>query len=356
MKIFARYWKLLIAVLLFAVATYAVSCTLQTNMAIQKTQAQEAKELPLATVETMTVKTSATQQALTLTGVLTAYQTLELLSETDGRITEIYFDLNQQVGSGQVLAKTGDKMKQTQSKIAELNYKKAKRDFERLEALFKNNNLSEYELENARFQMESAEQSLSLNQQVIDYTIIKSPISGNISQKFVSIGKVLQMGTPIAVITDISQFRLLVNIAPQDLDKIETGTAVTVNIPSQNIEGIKGIVRSISVQSNEAGSFPIEIIIQNNYSKPLRAGMQAEVIWENSSSRKTILIPRTAITGDQVFVLKDGKAIAKKITIAKEYGSEVEISAGLIEGEQLITKGQNNIENNQSVQVSTSNQ
>jgi membrane fusion protein, multidrug efflux system len=195
-----------------------------------------------------------------------------------------------------------------------------------------------------------------LNKQVLDFTTINSPMSGNVIQKFVSIGKVLQIGTPIAVITDVSQFRLIVNIAPQDLHLLGQGMVVEVAVPSQDLEGIKGVVKSISVQATEAGSFPVEIIVANNQPKLLRAGMQAEVRFATDEHRKALLIPRVAVAGDQVFVVVDGKAIAKKVSIAKEYGTEVEITSGLSEGDLLVIKGQNNLENNQLVQVSSSNQ
>ncbi len=344
MKNLIKYSKILVFILIIIVLFYGIASTLDNNKNIQKAQAQQAKSNPLTTIKTITIEQSTVTSPLTLVGTLKPYQTLEFLSDVDGKITEIFFDLNQHVTAGQTLAKTDTKIKKTQSNIAELNYKKAKRDFERLEALHKNKNLSDNDLENARFQMQNAEQNFYLTQQNIDYTTITSPLTGHITQKNVSKGKYLQMGSSIATITDVSQLRLMVNIAPQDLSKINIEAVIPIKIPSQNLENITGIVKSISIQSNESGSFPIEILVSNNYN--LRAGMQAEVFFaENKNAqRTTILIPRVAlVAGDAVFVLENNKTIRKKITLGKEYNENIEVISGLQKGEKLVVKGQNNL-------------
>lgn len=342
MKNILKYTKFFIAFVIFLVLIYGIMATLNHNVSLQKAQAQQAKINPPISFETIVVKKSFTQNPLTLVGVLKPFETLEFLSDTEGKITEVFFDLHQQVTKGQLLAKTDTKIKQTQTNIAELNFKKAKRDFERMEALYKNKNLSEVDFENARFQMLQAEQNLQLNQHSIDYSLVKSPMNGIITQKYISKGKFLQMGSPIAMITDISRLRLVVNVAPQDLPKIQLGAVVPIKIPSQNLtQNLTGTIHAISVQGNEAGSFPIEIMLQNTQN--LRAGLQAEIMLDNPNmQRETLLIPRIALVGEDVFVLENDKPTRKKVTLGKEYNENVEILTGLQTGELLIVKGQNN--------------
>ncbi|TAG06450.1 MAG: efflux RND transporter periplasmic adaptor subunit [Cytophagia bacterium] len=334
-----KYWKIILIFLVVGVLFYAIGATLNNNLATQKAQAQQAKISPKTAFQTLKLVKTSTNTPLHLVGVLKAYETLEFLSDTDGKITDVFFDLNQSIIAGQILAKTDTKLKEIQTNITELYHKKAKKDFERLEALHKNNNLSTADLENAKFQVETSAQNLSLNQQILEYATLKSPMNGIITQKMIAKGKVLQVGSPIAVIADISQLRLWINVAPQDLPKIKIGTLIPVKIPSQNIENINGIVKSISVQSNEAGSFPIEILIQNTNN--LRAGIYAEAIFSENITRKTLLIPRIALVNESVFVLENDKAINKKITLGKTYNDLVEVISGLEEGENLIIKGQN---------------
>ncbi len=351
MKSKSIYIKVIVSIIVLIGLGYGISSVLENNVAIQKAQAKEAQNLPITAVETQKVEVKSVAISLSATGVFVPFEQLELLSETDGKVQSIDFELNTIVNKGQILAKVEAQSKQTQFKIAELNYSKAKRDFERFEALFKNNNLSEYDLENARFQMQNAEQNLNLARQALDFTLIKSPIAGTISQKHISIGKVLGMGSPVAVITDISQLRLFVNLSAQDLDKVKVGQKVSISIPVRNTENFSGTVKSIAVQSTDAGTFPVEILMSNQNTKPVLAGMNAEVLFADHAEKVALLIPRIALIDQQVFVVENGKAVAKKVQIGKEYGEDVEILGGLQAGETVIVKGQNNLENGQIIQI-----
>ncbi|KOY84812.1 hypothetical protein AD998_00405 [bacterium 336/3] len=343
--------KILLVIAITASLIFGITVILNGNVEKQNAQAKEAQIKPLTSVQIASIQTKKVQGIFKATGIFKAFETLEVLSETDGKIIQIYFDLNNRVAQGQVLAIIDAKTKQTQRKIAEINYQKAKRDFERYEALFKNNNLSEYDLENARFQMQNAEQNLQLSQQALDYAVIKSPISGVISQKLVGIGKVLGVGTPIATITDIAQLRLFVNLTAQDLDKVKVGQKVQVVIPTRKEEKFEGVIKSIAVQSTDAGTFPVEILMQNNPTKPILAGMNAEVILADNTQKEILLVPRIAILDNQVFVIENEKAISKKVVLGREYGENIEVLSGLKLGDKVIVKGQNNIENGQKVKI-----
>ncbi|MCU0436860.1 MAG: efflux RND transporter periplasmic adaptor subunit [Raineya sp.] len=343
--------KILLVIVITAALIFGITVVLNGNVEKQNAQAKEAQIKPLISVQIAPIQTKKVQGFLKATGIFKAFETLEVLSETDGKIVQIYFDLNTRVVQGQVLAIVDAKTKQTQRKIAEINYQKAKRDFERYEALFKNNNLSEYDLENARFQMQNAEQNLQLSQQALDYAVIKSPISGVISQKLVGMGKVLGVGVPLATITDIAQLRLFVNLTAQDLDKVKVGQKVQVVIPTRKEEKFEGIIKSIAVQSTDAGTFPVEILMQNNPTKPILAGMNAEVILADNTQKEILLVPRIAILDNQVFVIEDEKAVSKKVVLGKEYGENIEVLSGLKLGEKVIIKGQNNVENGQKVKI-----
>jgi RND family efflux transporter MFP subunit len=342
-----KYWQSIIWIGILGLAIVGIAITLAGNKAKQAELIQQSKVVNPLSFETLTTSLQTIQQSLTATGVFAANQTLELLSETDGRVTKIYFDRHAHVNAGQILAEVESDIKQTQVKLAELNYQKAQRDFARYEALFKNQNLSEYDLENARLQMQNTENQLLIIKKQLQYTFIKSPIAGNVTQKNIGIGNVLQSGTPLATLTDISRLRLQVLLAPQDLAKVQVGKAVSITVPIRKGEAFTGIIQSIGVQSTEAGSFPVEILVQNNFKNPILAGMNAQVSFTEKEARQVLLIPRTALVnkGNQwaVFVLENGKPERKTVNLGEESGENVEIIAGLRAGEKLIVRGQQNI-------------
>jgi RND family efflux transporter MFP subunit len=343
--------KILVAITFLLAIGYGIVATLSNNVDKQQLQAKESRKVLIPSVEVQTVETKTVERKLKVMGIFRPLETLALLSETDGKVQSIDFELNKVVKQGQVLVKVDAQSKQTHLNIAKLNFQKAKRDFERFEALFKNNNLSEYDLENARFQMQNTEQNLDLAQQALNFTVIKSPIAGTISQKMIGIGTFLQVGSPVVEITDISYLRLLVNLAAQDLDKVKIGQEINITVPVRKEKTFSGTVKSIAVQSTEAGTFSVEILMPNTTSAPVLAGMNAEVVFSENMEHRALLIPRIALAGSQVFVVENGKAVAKKVSVGKEYGEEIEVLSGLEAGEQIIIRGQNNIENGQQVKI-----
>ncbi len=52
-----------------------------------------------------------------------------------------------------------------------------------------------------------------------------------------------------------------------------------------------------------------------------------------------------------VYIVENEKAVARKITVGKESGSDIEVIDGLKEGEQVIVNGQINITNGTAVQI-----
>jgi RND family efflux transporter MFP subunit len=342
-----KYWQLFIWIGILGLLIAGIAMTLADNRAKQAELIQQSKVKNKVSFQTLSIQKKSLRPSFQATGVLAANQTLDLLSETEGRVIKIYFDRHDHVRAGQVLAVVESDIKQAQVKLAELNYQKAQRDFARYEALFKNQNLSEYDLENARLQMQNAENQLFITKKQLQYTQIKSPINGTITQKSIGLGNVLQFSSPIATLTDISQLRLQVNIAPQDLHTIQIGKQVNLTVASRESEKFVGIIKSIGVQSTEAGSFPVEILVQNNFQKPLLAGMNAQISFAKTQSREVIMIPRSALVSQKdqwsVFVLKNGKPIRQAVDIGGESGEEVEIIAGLQVNEVLIVNGQQNI-------------
>jgi RND family efflux transporter MFP subunit len=342
-----KYWQSIIWIGIIALVITGIALTLSSNRSKQAELIRQSKVVSKVSFQTLRVQTKTIRQSLSAVGVLKANQTLELLAETEGRVHKIYFDLHDQVNAGQILAEVESDIKQAQVKLAELNYQKAQRDFARYEALYKNQNLAEYDLENARLQMLNAENQLFMSKKQLQYTAIKSPIAGNITQKNIGLGNVLPGGSPIATLTDISRLRLVVNVAPQDLPNIQIGTWVEVLVPTRKGEKFKGLVKSIGVQSTEAGSFPVEILLQNNLKNPLLAGMNAQVVFQSSQVREVITIPRSALVNEKdkwlVYILQNGQPSPQKVDLGEEIQDEIEIIAGLQANQTLIVNGQQNI-------------
>jgi RND family efflux transporter MFP subunit len=350
METIGKYIKIAAVIAVIAGGIIGLIFSLANNSAKKQAQIDAAKRISIPTVKTSEVLSTPATRTITLSGLLRANQELTLLSETDGKVTQVFFDLNQEVNEGTELARTYAEVKEIQVEVAKINFEKAKRDFERFDALFKEKNLSEYDLENARLQMENAEQSLKLAKQALKFSIVRSPIKGTITQKFIDKGVVLGIGSPVALILDVSVLKLFLNISVKDMGLVRAGDSVKVYIPVRD-ESILGIVKSISIQSTLSGTYPIEVVINNDTRRPLLAGLDALATFEKQLKTNALLIPRLAVENGKVFVVQNSIAVQKQVVVGKEYGESIEILKGLSLGEEVVVKGQNTIEDGQRIQV-----
>ena len=79
---------------------------------------------------------------------------------------------------------------------AKANYEKAKKDLERGETVYKENYISDADIENIRLAATNAEAQFIVAQKQLNDTRIKAPISGIITEKFVNVGSMVNPGTP----------------------------------------------------------------------------------------------------------------------------------------------------------------
>jgi RND family efflux transporter MFP subunit len=109
-----------------------------------------------------------------------------------------------------------------------------------------------------------------------------------------------------------------------------------------------GRVSFISPKADGSLNFPVEIEVSNNASKDLKAGMYGSAHFENEQETMAILVPRTAFVGgvnaNEVFMMSaDSTARIHQVTAGRIIEDQVEVLAGLNEGDVLITSGQVNL-------------
>ena len=171
------------------------------------------------------------------------------------------------------------------------------------------------------------------------------------NQKFVEVGTVLNPGTPIVEVVDISSVKLKVEVDQSMVSELAVGN--TVKVQPDVIEGaIDGRITFIAPSASGALKFPVEITVQNSFNK-LKAGMYGTAVFNRSGSNNVLTIPRAAFVGsvsdNQVFVVRNNTAYLTKIQGGVNYGDKVEVISGLKAGDEVVTSGQINLTNNTKI-------
>lgn len=259
---------------------------------------------------------------------------------------------------------------------AEANYVNAKADYDRMKALYEEDAISkqvfdgmtlkyqvaktQYETAQEQFrltkeglpknvealkaQVKQARSAVDLINTNLENSVIKSPVTGIISAKYVNSGEVIGAGTPMMSVVNIDKVKLVIDVAEEEINKIKDGQEVDIVVGALNNEKIKGVVTIVPPASNPTRLFQVKIDINNDEHK-LKPGMFAEVNVEKGIKENVVVIPKDAILlkkhGNVVFVVKDGKAIERQVKIGISNGENVEIIEGIKPGEKVVVKGQN---------------
>jgi len=306
-------------------------------------------------VSTTTVKKMQLINAISLVGVVNASNDVNVISEAQGLVVEVKVKVGDYVKAGAVLFQIDDVIMQSNLASAEINYLKAKRDFERSETLYQENSISAAQLDLARLGMKAAESQLTLAKKQLSDTKIKAPISGTINKRMVDLGAMVSGGTPVANIVDISTLKVLLNVSEQDVFQIKTGEQA--EITTDVYPGVKfyGSVDNIASKADEAHTYQVEVRLSNDRKNPLKAGMFARVNFTLQSNTESLVIPRESIVGSikdaRVYTIQDQIAKLKKVVVGKSSGNFLEILSGLNENEVVVTNGQNNLSDNSKVVV-----
>ena len=291
----------------------------------------------------------------TTNGTFSAIHELTLLSEGQGKVVGLLFNVGDVVREGQLLARLDDELIKSQLSLAQANYEKAKNDLQKYEGLLKADAVSNQQVEDARLFLKKSETDVITLRKQLDYMSIKAPIQGTIVKRYIETGSLLMPGAMVADIVDISRLKFIANVA--ETEAIRINRRMKVDIVSSMFPGVhyQGTVASIGVRADDAKRFPVEIEIPNDPAHSLKAGMFGTASFTFGDEKEALCIPRHSIIGSikipRVYVVEGDKAVLRDIRIGKATDIDVEVLEGLKPGDRIVTSGQINLDNNSLVTI-----
>jgi RND family efflux transporter MFP subunit len=313
-------------------------------------------EITSYAVSVLKVSKQKLSENLTLVGTILASNDVMIVSETQGRVTNVLKRVEDYVTAGTVMVQVDDELPQARLTASKNNYEKAQRDLERFEGLYKDQLISNSQLEGAQQTFKLAESDYTIAQRQFNNTRITSPISGVITDLPVNNGVMLNPGTVVANVIDISNLKLKLNVAEQDVFQLKPGDSVMIETDIYPGVKFNGRIESISQKGDDAHTYPVKVSLANSQQHPLKAGMFAQATFQTKNTKFGVIIPRAALVEDdlsspQVYVVEDGIAKLRNLTLGPEVGTNIVIQQGVNEGESIVIKGQTNLKDGINVNV-----
>jgi RND family efflux transporter MFP subunit len=295
------------------------------------------------------------ERRVAITGVIAANNDVAIVSEAQGKIVGISAEVGQYKNAGDVLLQVDDELKKAAYATAEVNYEKAKKDFERFESLRRDSAVTDQQYESARLGAKAAEAQFVSARREYNDTKIATPIAGIVTARLVDIGAYIQRGTPVANVVDISRLKVKVSVPESDAFLLRAGDPVDVTTDVYPGATFRGSVKSVSAKGDDAHTYPVEIVLANGKEHPLKAGMFGRVSFVSLDNKPALLVPREAIVGSakspQIYVVQNDRARLRSVAIGQASGNTVAVLSGIAEGETVIVGGQNTLRDSAAVTV-----
>jgi RND family efflux transporter MFP subunit len=318
-------------------------------------------------IPVLVVQQANVPDLLEAVGTVRAAQTSDASSQMMGNIVEIRAHEGDHVQRGQVLAVIDDSepraavdrataaelAAQQQRVGADSDLVLAESTLKRYQTLLEKKSVSPQEFDEVKARQQAAlahrdmtkagqaqaQAELSQARTSLDYTRIRAPFEGVVTEKRGDSGTLASPGMPIFTIEDVRRYRLEATVNESDLQHVRTKEQVSVVIDALDNAGLNGRVAQIVPAADPASrTFLVKIDLPTDIH--LRSGLFGRAQFSRGE-RQALLIPRSAVVErgqlQGIYVLDQNKvASLRYITLGKSSGAEIEVLAGLQNGERLV--------------------
>lgn len=303
-------------------------------------------------------------------GTLNPYEEVIISAEVDGILKDVKVDEGSVVSRGQVLALIDDidynldvKRADAALRQAEATLSNTKIEYQRKEALFKEQLVTQQQFDDvstrlslAEAEVERAKASLSLAREKLKKTKMHSPLAGIVKEKKVSPGDYVKNGTNLFVIIQTNPIKLNFTVTEKDVGKLKKGQDVLFKVDAFPDREFKGKLNIIYPSLEEkTRTLQVESLVPNP-NGILKPGLFAHVILYTGAKKDAILVPITSLLYEgekiKVFVIEGDRAKEIHVKTGQKYGEMMEIVKGVKEGERVVVTGQQNLSEGVKVNVS----
>jgi len=319
-------------------------------------------------VETAPVRRQTLEEVIGGSGTVEQLNTVLLTTQLDARVLEVPVKIGDIVKKGDLLVRWDDRLIQATLEsnrqfvgTSNIKIKNETRQVERYTALAKQNMGTQLDLEKAEIALADAREQLAkatlgLRQAEIalEYVQMKAPIDSIVLERLVNPGETTHKDQLVIKLGAIETVLMAAKVTEEKIHSVQLGLSAEVSFPAFPSLTFQGNVFKIDPNTDPVTRTFTAYIEINNRDLRLKPGLSG-FAHIHRIARDVMAIPSVAIlnpTGDQasVFVVDShGRASLRKVGLGIVANAITEVTAGLAEGEKVVTVGQLYLNENDKV-------
>jgi len=368
-----RWW---IAVLAFVIVVAVVISGILPRINARAALEKETAEMAIPTVSVVTPKRGAPTQEVVLPANVQAYIDSPIYARTNGYLKRWYTDIGSRVKAGQLIAEietpeVDQQLRQSKADLAtaEANLNLSQITATRYEDLLKTDSVSKQDTDNAvgdlaakQATVQSSQANVKRLEELQSFEKIYAPFDGVITARNTDIGALIDSGSSGGTRTELfhiaqpDKLRVYVSVPQVYSQAMKPGLSadlVLSEFPGRVFPGT--LVRTAQAIDQSTRTLLVEIRV-NNPTGTLFSGAYAEVHLKLANAASAFILPVNTLLfrseGLRVAAVTDGKhAELKPITLGHDFGSEVEVVAGLTGDESIIANPPDSLVSGEEVRI-----
>jgi RND family efflux transporter MFP subunit len=374
----SQWWifvlALVIAVLL---VVFGILPRIQARTALR----QETLRMAVPTVAVVQPKRSAPAQEIVLPANVQAFADAPIYARTNGYLKRWYVDIGSRVKEGQLLAEIDtpevtQQLRQARADLgtAQANLNLSKITADRYHGLLKTDSVSKQESDNAagdyeakQANVQSAQANVKRLEELQSFQRIYAPFSGVITARNTDVGALINSGSSsgngneLFHITQPDKLRVYVSVPQIYSQAAKAGITADLTLaefPGRRFQG--KLVRTANAIDPTSRTLLVEIAVDNPTGQ-LFTGSYAEVHFKLPTPTTSLILPVNTLLfrseGLRVATVGQGQKVElKQITIGHDFGSEVEVVAGLNGNENVIVNPPDSVVEGEAVRIAQTQQ
>jgi len=352
-----------IGILLFAGMLFLSSCQgdKKDTISAQKGPSVNVTEVGLTSI----------RKSYQFTGSVEGEQRINLSTKVMGKITALPVNLGDQVAKGDVLLRIKNdniiaQRDQVEANLAEAeaSLENTQTNYKRIKALHADSSATQKELDDistqlgvAKARVKALKSKRAEIRDLMDYSVIESPIDGYVVQKNVSQGDMASPGQPLLAVEEVADLKVLVSVPASQIDLFSKSDTLDISIEAAKAQ-FSGIVKAINPSADAMSrQFEVKVSIPKDVAKlqivkpgmfadvRLRKGMDSLLMVPDSA-----LVRRGQLTG--LYTVNDNNELLLRwVRIGRHQNGKVEILSGLKPGERLVLAGNQKLVEGQKVTI-----
>jgi membrane fusion protein, multidrug efflux system len=325
---------------------------------------------PAETVSAEKAKEEAWEPEIASIGSITAVNGIDITPQVGGVVKEVFFESGQDVKKGAKIIALDIDTEAAELKSAQARLDNAAIELARRQKVFNKGFAAKADIDTLRTAKDTAAAEVERLKAVIAQKSIYAPWDGRLGFKDVSPGKYVAPGQAVVFLRSVDPVYVDFSVTEAEFARVKTGQPVDAKVNAYPDRGFTGdIVMTDAKMAQESRSIVIRAKLENK-DGALVPGMYANVKVVIGEPEKVVTVLQTAVTfslyGDSVFVVvpakkADPKAKDDELQIERRFvktggvrGGRISIVSGVTTGDQVVTAGQNKIDQGSKVKIDNS--